>query len=405
MSAFHQPPKAAARLALRLAWRNLGRNRRRSAISVAAVAFALFFAVVMRSLQLGVYGHMIETLVGNVLGYTEVAAEGYWPLQSLDAALPENPEWLAAVEADDQVGKAAPRVSGFAWLSGAKGGSAAQLVGIDAAREKRSVGDGPPGSIWLGPGLARQLGVTVGDSVVGLGQGYQGSFANGGFVVAGEVTVGNPDLEKRLAVISLLDAQQFYGAYGLWTSVVLSPDEPTNHRAVAARLPQDHPLEGAVWRTWEERMPELDQAIRADSTGGLVVLSVLYVVIGFGLLGTMLMLAEERKREFSMQIALGVSRRLLAATVFLEATFLAALGALIGGGVGRLVVEIMHVYPLRLRGELAEAIVRQGWAPILPPSMDPSIVVTHALLIWLLAVLVALWPVRAVFNAPTVFRG
>ena len=120
MSASQKPPQAAVRLALRLAWRNLGRNRRRSAISVAAVAFALFFAVVMRSLQLGVYGHMIETLVGKVLGYTEVAAEGYWPLQSLDAALPENPEWLAAVEADDQVGKAAPRVAGFAWLSAAQ---------------------------------------------------------------------------------------------------------------------------------------------------------------------------------------------------------------------------------------------------------------------------------------------
>lgn len=355
-------------LALRLAWRNLGRNRRRSAISVAAVAFALFFAVVMRSLQLGVYGHMIETLVGNVLGYTEVAADGYWPLQSLDAALSENPEWLARVEADPQVGKAAPRVSGFAWLSSANGGSVAQLVGIDAVREKRDIGRGPAGSIWLGSGLARQLGVSVGDSVLGLGQGYQGSIANGGFVVAGEVNVGNPELEKRLAVVALPDAQQFYGAYGLWTSVVLGPVEPTEHRNLAARLPVDYPWEGAVWRTWEERMPELDQAIRADSTGGLVVLSVLYVVIGFGLLGTMLMLAEERRREFSMQIALGVSRRLLAVTVFLEATFLAAVGALAGGGMGRLAMEIMHRHPLQLRGELAEAIVRQGWAPVLPPA-------------------------------------
>ena len=393
------------RLALRLAWRNLGRNRRRSAISVAAVAFALFFAVVMRSLQLGVYGHMIETLVGNVLGYTEVAADGYWPLQNLDAAMPENLEWLKAVEQDPQVKKAAPRVSGFVWLSGAAGGSVAQLVGIDAQREQRGIGEGPAGSIWLGPGLARQLGVSVGDSVVGLGQGYQGSLANGAFVVAGEVVIGNPELEKRLAVVALPDAQQFFGAYGLWTSVVLSPKNPSDHRSVADRLPQDYPLEGAQWRTWEERMPELDQAIRADSTGGLVVLSVLYVVIGFGLLGTMLMLVEERRREFSMQIALGVSRRLLAATVFLEATFLALLGAVLGGGAGRLAMEIMHHYPLRLRGELAEAIVRQGWAPILPPSMDPSIVFTHGFMIWMLAVAVAVWPVRAVFKAPTVYRG
>jgi hypothetical protein len=77
----------------------------------------------------------------------------------------------------------------------------------------------------------------------------------------------------------------------------------------------------------------------------------------------------------------------------------------LGGGAGRLAMEIMHRHPLRLRGELAEAIVRQGWAPILPPSMDPSIVFTHGFMIWMLAVAVALWPVRAVFKAPTVYRG
>ncbi len=402
------------RLAVVLAWRNVSRNKRRSGIAAAAVAFAVFFSVTLRSLQLGVYGHMITTVVGGVLGYVEVQQEGYWPLQNMDQSMPEDLEWLSRVRAHDEVAKAAPRLSGFTWISSTQGGSVAQLVGADWEAEgiaewnKRLVSGSlspEPNGIWLGEGLAKMLRVKLHDTVVALSQGYQGALANDVFPVAGILVFGNPELDKRIAVVSLPEAQSFFGAYGQWTGVVLTPKNPTKHKRMAQEVSKSLPKKGAVWQTWEERMPELDQAIEADSTGGIVVLFVLYVVIGFGLLGTMIMMAEERRREFSIQIALGVKRKLLALIVVLEAAFLALLGSLAGGGIARLLVEYMHRHPLRLQGELAHAIEEQGWAPVLPPSMDPAIAWTHIGIILALTLALSLWPVRVIYTSPTVYRG
>ena len=75
-------------LSLTMAWRNIGRNRRRSAITGSAVAFALFFAISLRSFQLGIYEHMVDTLVGGISGYIQVSDSAYWPAQNIDLAIP-----------------------------------------------------------------------------------------------------------------------------------------------------------------------------------------------------------------------------------------------------------------------------------------------------------------------------
>ena len=326
-------------LTTRMAWRNLGRNRRRSAITAAAVAFALFFAILIRSLQLGIYGHMIHTVVGGMAGYVQVADSTYWPSQNLDVAMAEDPRWLEAVTADPDVASATPRLAGFTLLSHEKESAVAQWTGVDFAREDpgfwetrlidgrfdNASKDGPY-PVWLGRYLAESLDAQIGDTLVGMGQGYQGSMASDLMLVAGTLRLGNPELEKRVAVMRLEDAQAYSGAYGMWGTVMITPKNPGESFRAAASLSQQHPMEYASWTSWEERMPELQQAIQADSAGGIVILFILYVVISFGLLGTMIMLANERQREFTMQIALGVKRPVLAGMVFTEALLMGLLG-------------------------------------------------------------------------------
>ncbi len=403
-------------LTTRMAWRNLGRNRRRSAITAAAVAFALFFAILIRSLQLGVYGHMIHTVVGGMAGYVQVADSAYWPSQNLDVSMVENPDWLDAVTTDPEVTAATPRLAGFTLLSHQKESAVAQWTGVDFAREDPAFwktrliegdfdvpGEGPY-PVWLGRYLAKSLEARLGDTLIGMGQGYQGSMANDLLIVAGILRLGNPELEKRVAVMRLEDAQSYSGAYGMWGTVMITPRKPDQSMRAAAELSQKHPMDYASWTSWEERMPELQQAIQADSTGGIVVLFILYVVISFGLLGTMIMLANERQREFTMQIALGVTRHVLAGMVFTEALLMGLLGALVGIVMGRSVVYYFHVHPLRLLGEMAQAMEQQGWEPLLPPSLDWSITWTHGSIVLGLTLFASLWPIYVVYKSPAIHR-
>jgi ABC-type lipoprotein release transport system permease subunit len=401
------------RLALRLAWRNLGRNRRRSLITGAAIAFALFFAVIMRSLQLGVYNHMVATVVGSMSGYVQVSDTAYWPSQNLDYAMFEDPEWLDGLRANSDVASANPRLQGFSLVTAGERSGVAQWIGLSPeeaeapqwqARLASGSWNAAPGSVWLGKRLAEQLRVAVGDSVVALGQGYQGSMAGAAWVVAGTLNLGNPELEKRSAVLTLADAQDFSGAYGMWSYVQVTPRRVELSADPTAELAAKHPLEGAHFLGWQTRMPELIQAIQADSAGGKVILFILYVVIGFGLLGTMIMLANERQREFAMQLAMGMRRGILAGTVFIEVLLLSLSGAVAGGILGRVAVLILDRYPLRLQGDVAAAMEQQGWEPILPPSLDPAITLTHAGIIVLIALLAAAWPLRTVFKTSPVHR-
>ncbi len=401
------------RLALRLAWRNLGRNRRRSLITGAAIAFALFFAIIMRSLQLGVYNHMVATVVGSMSGYVQVSDTAYWPSQNLDYALYEDPEWLEELRSDREIASAYPRLQGFSLLSVGDQSGVAQWIGIspeevDAPLWQARLASGSwtdaPGSVWLGKRLAEQLHVRVGDTVVAMGQGFQGSMAGAAWVVAGTLNMGNPELEKRSAVVGLADAQEFAGAYGMWSYVQITPRSTELSADPTADLGSRHPLDGAHFLGWQTRMPELIQAIQADSSGGKVILFILYVVIGFGLLGTMIMLANERQREFAMQLAMGMRRGLLAGIVFVEVVLLSVAGALVGAVLGRIAVLILDRFPLRLQGDVAAAMEQQGWEPILPPSLDWSITLTHGGIIVVIALLSAAWPLRTVFKTSPVHR-
>jgi ABC-type lipoprotein release transport system permease subunit len=400
-------------LALRLAWRNLGRNRRRSLITGAAIAFALFFAVILRSLQLGVYNHMVATVVGSMSGYVQVSDTAYWPSQNLDYALYEDPAWLEKLRADGDVASAYPRLQGFSLVTLGEQSGVAQWIGIsseeaEAPLWKARLASGSwtpaPGSVWLGRRLAEQLRAAVGDTVVAMGQGFQGSMAGASWVVAGTLNMGNPELEKRSAILGLADAQEFAGAYGMWSYVQVTPRRTELSHDPTAELGARHPLDGARFLGWQTRMPELIQAIQADSSGGRVILFILYVVIGFGLLGTMIMLANERQREFAMQLAMGMRRGLLAGIVFVEVLILSLTGAAVGAALGRVAVLILDRFPLRLQGDVAAAMEQQGWEPILPPSLDGSITLTHAGIIVLIALLAAAWPLRTVFKTSPVQR-
>ena len=75
---------------VKLAWKNIWRNKRRSIITIIAVAFAVFFAVIMRSMQLGMYDRMIKTVVENKLGYIQIHQKGFWDDQIIDNVFFEN---------------------------------------------------------------------------------------------------------------------------------------------------------------------------------------------------------------------------------------------------------------------------------------------------------------------------
>jgi ABC-type lipoprotein release transport system permease subunit len=382
-----------------LAWRNLWRNRRRSVITAASVGFAVLAAVLMRSFQLGSYNNMIRNVVGQYTGYGQLHAQGFWKEQTLEKTF----EWDPT---SDPKGHFAPRVESFALVALGDQSRGAIVAGIDPQLEIKGLQldqrivagrmlQANDRGVVLGQGLADLLKAQPGDSVVLLGQGYQSISATGLYPVLGIVQLGSPDLSKNLLFMPLAEAQWFYGLNNRLTTLVARSEQPVDTNQMLSGLTFAEPMEAMVW---QELLPDLDQAIRFDSLGGKIFLGVLYLVILFGLFGTVLMMTHERTREFGVLIAIGMARRTLAAVTVIESVLLAAVGGVLGWLIVSPVVWWLKIHPLRLSGQLEQASLEYGFEPILPTSTDPTIGLWQMTIVVTMAVVCSVYAVWAVYR-------
>jgi len=277
------------------------------------------------------------------------------------------------------------------------------IIGIDPLRENAMtalgsrVVRGTPLLHWnagaiIAEGLARMLDADVGDSIVIYGQGYQGVTAAGILPIAAIVHFPVPDMNNTGVFLSLSTMQSMFAAPDRITSVaiLLHRDEDLSAaaRAVTALAGPDREV-----MTWRQMMPELVQAIAADDGGMVIMLLILYVVIGFGIFGTVMMMTAERRHEFGVTIAVGMKRWRLMVITSLEALMVSMLGAVVGILAAVPVIAYFARFPIRLGGEYAAAMLAYGLEPILPVSTDPAVFLLQGLSVFLLGAVSALYPI------------
>jgi len=394
---------------LKLAWRNIWRNKRRSLITAASVLFALFFAIIMRSMQLGSYENMVQNVVSVSTGYIQVHAKGFWDEKTLEYSMERMDSLEQKILKTEGVRDVVPRLESFSLASTGSATKAIAIVGIDAPKESQYFDfdsglkrgqlfkDGK--GIVLSEGVAEYFKLDVNDTLVLIGQGYHGVSANGKYHVAGIVKLRSPELNKRLAFLPLNEAQFLYGAYNRLTSFIIVPEDSRDFPELTEQLRYKLDSETYEVMNWREMMPELVQAIQADSAGGLVMLFILYLVISFGIFGTILMMTSERQYEYGILIAIGMKRGRLALTVLLETFFLSLLGIASGALLALPLTLYYHYNPLNLGGdEMGNAFEEYGFEPIIPASIDPSIVITHGGIVLFISVMLSLYAIWKIYR-------
>ncbi|MDH5379829.1 MAG: ABC transporter permease, partial [Cyclobacteriaceae bacterium] len=120
---------------LKLAWRNIWRNKRRTWITVAAIAFAVFFSAILKSSQLGSYARMIDNVARFYTGYIQVQGKGYWDDKTLDTSFEYNNNLLQKIGNINYVEVAAPRIESFTLTSFGSQTKGALVLGIDPGPE------------------------------------------------------------------------------------------------------------------------------------------------------------------------------------------------------------------------------------------------------------------------------
>jgi putative ABC transport system permease protein len=389
---------------LKLAWRNLWRNKRRSFITIASILFAVLFVVFMRAFQLGSYEAMTRGVVNMYTGYAQIHLNGYWDDQTLDNVMPYRKSFEDSLLKVDGVKSVIPRLEGFALSSFVDKTKGTLVIGANPEKEKEilkieellfdgEVISSTDNQIMISEGLADYYKMSVSDTLVLLGQGYHGMSAAGKYAVKGIIKFRNPTLNQNTVIMSIPQAQWFFSTGNQVTSLILEKEEFTKVETLVADVSKKVDLNTFEVLDWKTMLPELVQSIEADNVGGVIMAFILYMIIFFGIFGTILMMTAERKYEFGILISIGMKRIKLGMVILYEIVFLGIIGVLSGYLLVYPLIIYFYINPVRFEGEFAKTFEDMGFEPIIPTSLDPAIPITHALIILIIALVLSIYPI------------
>ena len=457
----------------KIAWRNLWRNRRRTIITSASVFFAVFFAVVMRSYQLGSYDHIISNFIESFSGYIQVQHIKYQDNPLIDYSFDYNDSIAAAISGADRVVSVTPHMESFTLASSGAQTKGVAVIAIDPEKErnfsnpenklvkyritnetaerlreagvipdnvlkevKKNVGRAYSSrarlelelglskndnelfmteilkhsevsngflanddeGVLVSDRLASYLKVTIGDSVILMGQGYHGISAAGIFPVRGIIKMPSPEIDSRLIIMTIQAAQKFFDVEGKVTSLSVNLTGKSRRILKTAQTEINSllPDKNTVAKTWYELNPVLYQQIQGDSQSGAAMLGLLYFIIFFGIFGTVLMMIAERKREFGVLVAIGMQKKKLKRIVTIEMILLGAIGLICGLLASVPLIVYFYYYPIVLKGDLAKMMEDYGWDAVMPSAWFGPYFYWQAVIVALMVLLATLYPLRKI---------
>jgi putative ABC transport system permease protein len=333
-------------IVLKMAFRNIFRQKRRTIFTGLSVVGGFTLAVIFIGWADGSYNNIIDQFTRTRLGHIQIHEKTYLDRPTLYKTIPDVQKVGAVLDRTKGVESWTPRVFS-AGLAGVRDRSAGvQIIGIDPQREARTtrfdrkIVEGraflasDAREAILGRGLADLLQAKPGDGIVLLSQGADGSIAEDQFTLVG-VSSNGDDLTDRTAFYLPLATAQDYLVLGAKVheiaAVVSSLSRvETTCRAIALGL-GDANLSVAPWQVFAKSFYD---AMKADKAGMWVTLLVIVIIVAVGVLNTVLMSVLERRREYGLLKALGTKPRRIVRLVLLEVVVLSVFSMLIGSVLG-----------------------------------------------------------------------
>jgi len=442
---------------IKIAWRNLWRNKRRTIITISSIFFAIFYSILMRSFQIGTYSHMIDNMVTQFSGHLQIQDIEYLDNQMIDYSLPYTDSIKQILDANNNIEFYFPRIQTGALSSSGDNSKFSVIMGVDYQKENdlinfnkniakyyldttilnsiienmddnnadfllkyknkafnsaedlkenlQAIGLDTAkyiseiltktklpevnynkfgNEVIVGYKLAQYLELTVGDSIVLIGQGFHGASAIEKYRINGLLNFPADMFNERFIYMPIHTSQMFLSAYqtnfntndttyyvnyiALNTVYQASIRQTDYDKILNVKSDIENELTNPLLTVvgWHNLNKDLFEGLKMDNASGKIMIFVLYLIISFGVLGTVMMLIAERKREFGMMMAIGMQRKQLSSIVSIEMFFMGLIAGIAGVFITFPIIWYGHKYPVKLRGEAAEAMDMYNMEPILP---------------------------------------
>ena len=351
-------------LYVRMAWRNIWRNPRRSILTMGAVAFATVLLVFMLSLQFGNYATMIDSAVKLRTGHLQVQAKGYMERRDIRLVVSDPASVAGMLGRLPGVSAYAFRASAFALVSSKNRTYGTVVTGISdreatvstlsrTLRQGQFLSAADGGQALVGSILSKNLQVKPGDEVAVLGQAWDGSVAATVVRVKGIISSGQDDFDRVSFYLPLPYFQSVFAMDNSVHEVVATArtlDDVPRIKQVLGEMVRKGPNPDLRVLDWKELTPGLMEVITFDLVAGLLFYLVLIVVVAFSILNTFFMAIFERKREFGVMMALGSRPARITKLLSIESMMIIAMGSAAGIIVGIIVTLYFESHGITIPG-------------------------------------------------------
>lgn len=364
---------AVFRCLTHIAWRNVFRNRRRTALTLAVLVMGSAGLILVGGFFDNILEGLREQLIHSQTGHLQVSAKDFYRkgvTNPYDYLMKNSEEVRRIIESDEHVHFTVPRVLVSAMASSDKTSVAVTVLGTDAEKERRmgsvkarnsdmasmQIAEGKDlseddryGAI-LGKGLLSSLALKVGDNITVVTTHEGGAIDSAQYVIRGSFMTIMKDLDDHVMKVNLATAQSLMGTPGAVHSLLAVLDKTENAGLVQARLERAFKENSLVLETkrWDELQPYYEQSRDMLMKIYTVIQIIICIVFFFSIANTVNMSLLERIREFGTMMAIGNQRAMIFFTILMEVLFLGALGGICGLFIGSGLAEIVSALGIEM---------------------------------------------------------
>lgn len=385
----------------KIAWRNIWRNKKRSGVLLAAIAFGLWAGLVTSGMFNGMSTQMIRSAIDTRTSHIQLHAKGFLDHPEVGVVIPDGAKVLSRVKATTGVEHAAGRAVVPGMASSATTGAGIMLYGVVPGDEtaltsvSQKIVDGSylgqnrHNTCVVGQELADKLGLKVGSKVVVQGQALDGSIAGGAFRIVGLFKTVSLGFDKTAVFAPAADVDRVFGLGGAIHEIAVRANALADVGPLSDRLAADFPKLDV--ERWDQLEPELSLLTSSSNQMSRILMVLIMIALAFGITNTMLMSVLERTRELGVLASLGMRQNLLFEMIMIETVALSVMGGAAGAALGGASIAALGRTGINL-SIVATGLASAGIESVLYPSLTGAEYPVVGLLVFATAVLGAVYP-------------